>query len=267
MAQTEKYRELLSLTKQFLLQQEDKTASCDSKTASYFGRDEKGPKGPYFVPLPLPEKKPPLPPPAKAAPKKEPEPNPVPVPEITPLKAPLPKIVSAPLPDFHLLKTKLKGYGITIPTASIQLSDENAKKISDAWKKKVPQVIILSFFPVESIHATLLKNVTAAINTKLTSAAIIQFPGKESLTELSIYAEHRLLKAIFIASDSSTRAKMNEFLLPLDLEENKTSDAVMTPRGKLDETPLFELLITEKMMNSKEEKHALWNSLKAAIAS
>jgi len=290
------YRELLSSTKQFLLQQQATYVPCDAEMRRYFEsqvqskkdqRDIKDQKEVCLRPrllqntehqinaerktenaerhtaisqqLPslLPEHTKELPQPPVAPALRS---------AISTLRLPVLRSLFCDLrSSFDDLKAKLKGLGVQIPLVETPVCEEEAEKKSNAWKEKVPQGMVISFFPSDSIQGQVVKNLTRAIHTKLAPAHMIFSPGKEALAELFIYAQAQLLKAVFFATDRALKSKINEFVLPLELEELKEKGEILGNRGQLFDTPLFDLHVSETLSTSKEEKQAVWNALKAVI--
>jgi hypothetical protein len=165
------------------------------------------------------------------------------------------------LPSFQDIRSKMKGITFTTNRALDTIAEEKAA----AWKANIPKISIFSFFPLNSPKGQFLQTMSAAIQKKLTPVSLLFMPDLEALASLAIYAQHRVVTHALFACDLETLQKVNDFLLPLNLQGEKKSDLFFYERYTLYQTSFMQLVVSDTLPTDMQQKKLLWNTLQSFV--
>lgn len=262
------YQELIALTERFLTQQDVRSVLLDKETRFFASEALPQPKKTESTPQPLfkksPEKSAPTP--VAAAPIKKAAPAPVIAAPVAPKPQGIPCLprpfARASRPLFDDIKAAIK----IGPLVKETPDDSTAREKERAWATSAPPIILFSFFPKNSPKAQFIETICEAISSRLSRCKLYHLPDLEELTESYILAQNSCLKACLFASDLSSQSKVNEFLLPLNLEADVRSNELFYKRGTLYQTALFDICVSDDLATNTEQKKKLWSEIKNALS-
>jgi hypothetical protein len=172
------------------------------------------------------------------------------------------------LPPFDDIQQKLQKLAPMLKVGIQPMSDEQAQQKVEAWKKCYQPVAFISFCSPASPETLFIKNVSDAVTSRLKSSKLYH-PTPEALLELLFLAQENLLETIIVSFDNQSLAKANDYFLSIitlfEAPGAKESPPMLTIRGKLFATTLFDLNITESIQNNSSEKALLWKTLRDII--
>jgi hypothetical protein len=268
-----RYQELIALSKQYLQESSESSLITNDTAHQHFSRFATKKAAPLPPPAPIkapiqikPVEKKIEPPPTV---KIEPPPAPVkPTPASFPF-LPRGKEKTSPrgtTPHFDDIKELLKKLAPQLAIHDTIPTDEAAIKKADSWKSSYPKIVILSFFASDSREALFLKTVSEAVTGRLAPCAVLHSPAKEKLTELIVLTEALPLKAIIVAANNDTLAKANDFLAHTPLQPHNANFQLLTSRGAIHATPLFNLIVNDTLPADAEKKGILWKELREILS-
>jgi len=271
-----KYRELLSIAKQYLQNLDQKSIETTPETAQYFKKYAKykasaprtpSPQQASFVAPPIKKQIPP------------PEPRKIIAPQLPVAQHPLEKDSIPPkflfLPhtavkqqDNFSFFASLESLRKPLPNLAFLQApclDEKAKMKMEAWKAKFPPRAIATFVDPESKIVPFLKTVYEAIFTKIGPAKIYHLPQTADAIELTILAQCSHLSCLICVTDDASKGRCEQFFSHLPIEEEKIVDPqLVTYLGKVFSCPLYKFHVTSKLPDDPESKALLWKQLRKA---
>ena len=169
------------------------------------------------------------------------------------------------LPPFESLREKIIKIAPNLPLNAEILSDSEAQIKSSNWKLNYPKFAILSFFAATSKEHAFLKNVASAIHSRLIPCALYE-ANSATNQEIIILAESMHLQTLLLAIDPQALGKATDFLAHLNLQKNQKETSLLTSKGALYKTQVFELLVTNDTQTANN-KALLWKTLTHLVKS
>ena len=159
----------------------------------------------------------------------------------------------SPLFEAHEMKNLMKKVHPQCPIHEYIPSDDQAKKIKNAWQMevKIPSVVLLSFTNQKS-HLTFLHNLAHAINQHLGTAQVISGSKWEQENKWDQLLESKELRLV-IASDHGL------YLLPNLMKNYK--EAPKNAKHFLRKTPLVLLSDISSYLKEFQLKPLLWRTI------